>query len=141
MSMEIDGTGLNESRAFACELVAWQFLTYLSEKELIDYLLFELPTFDPATEQPGSSGNGRKNRPSADSQQDDVDESTGLLQQQQQHTTLSPKQFGPPRQDLVSSSSDAQEDVRIARTTADGDIGVSVQGLNALEIAAVANAK
>src|ERR1700742_4221455 len=33
-------TGLNQSRALACELVAWQFLTFLSEKELIDYLLY-----------------------------------------------------------------------------------------------------
>ncbi|RMZ76741.1 hypothetical protein DV737_g4706, partial [Chaetothyriales sp. CBS 132003] len=35
--------GLSESRALACELVAWQLLTFLSEKELIDFLLYELP--------------------------------------------------------------------------------------------------
>ena len=132
---------LNESRAFACEIVAWQFLTYLSEKELIDYLLFELPMSDPEIEQLGGGANGRpaKNRPRMGSEGDDADESTALLQQHR--TTLSPKQFRPPRRDLVSSSSETQVDAEVATSADNNDISVVFQGLNALEIAAVANAK
>ncbi|KAH8660516.1 hypothetical protein BX600DRAFT_514116 [Xylariales sp. PMI_506] len=37
-----DDCGINESRGYACELVAWQFVMTLSDHELLDYLLFEL---------------------------------------------------------------------------------------------------
>lgn len=37
-----DDCGINESRGFACELVAWQFVLQLSEQDALDYLLFEL---------------------------------------------------------------------------------------------------
>ena len=38
-----DDHGINETRGYACEIVAWRFLTHLSGAELIDYLLHELP--------------------------------------------------------------------------------------------------
>lgn len=37
-----DDCGINESRGFACELVAWQFVLRLSEQDALDYLLYEL---------------------------------------------------------------------------------------------------
>ncbi|KAJ4396729.1 hypothetical protein N0V93_000950 [Gnomoniopsis smithogilvyi] len=37
-----DDCGINESRGFACELVAWQFVLQLSEQDALEYLLFEL---------------------------------------------------------------------------------------------------
>lgn len=37
-----DDCGINESRGFACELVAWQFVLQLSEQDALDYLLYEL---------------------------------------------------------------------------------------------------
>lgn len=37
-----DDCGINESRGFACELVAWQFVLQLSEHDALEYLLFEL---------------------------------------------------------------------------------------------------
>lgn len=37
-----DDCGINESRGFACELVAWQFVLQLSEQDALDHLLFEL---------------------------------------------------------------------------------------------------
>jgi hypothetical protein len=131
ISMEIDGTGLNESRAYACEIVAGQFLTYLSEKELIDYLLYELP-----------ASNGRPNRSGLEEIRDDEDteESTALLRRGSSHSA-----FGPPEQDLPSTSSTAQQDASLTKARAVGDdhdpISESFEGLNALEIAAVANAK
>jgi hypothetical protein len=135
VSMEIDGTGLNESRAYACEIVAGQFLTYLSEKELIDYLLYELPASDT---RPSRSGLEARN----DEDDDDMEESTALLRR---HSSSLHKAFSPPERDLLSTSSTAQTDVSPTKPLIaggnDGDISESFQGLNALEIAAVANAK
>lgn len=38
-----DDWGLNESRGAACEFVAWQFLCHLNQRETIEFLLEELP--------------------------------------------------------------------------------------------------
>ncbi|KAJ5194566.1 uncharacterized protein N7498_008004 [Penicillium cinerascens] len=38
-----DDWGLNESRGTACEFVAWQFLCHLNQRETIEFLLEELP--------------------------------------------------------------------------------------------------
>jgi hypothetical protein len=53
-SIESDGSGVHESRGLAAELVAWQFLTFLSEKELLEYLLWELPKADRSGTQPST---------------------------------------------------------------------------------------
>ncbi|KAF7534553.1 hypothetical protein G7054_g6118 [Neopestalotiopsis clavispora] len=37
-----DDCGINSSRGLACELIAWQFVLTLSERDTLDYLLFEL---------------------------------------------------------------------------------------------------
>ncbi|KAF2432661.1 hypothetical protein EJ08DRAFT_630491 [Tothia fuscella] len=43
-AMESDeDRGLNESRGYACEYAAWRFVSHLSGREAIDYLLYELP--------------------------------------------------------------------------------------------------
>ncbi|RHZ47599.1 uncharacterized protein CDV56_104413 [Aspergillus thermomutatus] len=36
--------GLNGSRGYACEYIAWQFLCHLTQREMIDVLLEELPS-------------------------------------------------------------------------------------------------
>ncbi|KAI1079118.1 hypothetical protein F5B20DRAFT_581537 [Whalleya microplaca] len=38
-----DGRGLSEARANACEIVAWRFLTRLSEREVVEFCLYEIP--------------------------------------------------------------------------------------------------
>ncbi|KAI0970372.1 ion transporter [Xylaria arbuscula] len=43
-----DGRGLSDARANACEIVAWRFLTRLSEREVVDFCLYEIP--DPCDE-------------------------------------------------------------------------------------------
>ncbi len=35
--------GLAEARANACEIVAWRFLTHLTEREAVDFCLYEIP--------------------------------------------------------------------------------------------------
>lgn len=40
---------MNETRGLACEIVAWRFVTHITEREAIDYLLYEL---SPAAAHP-----------------------------------------------------------------------------------------
>ena len=40
------GRGVNETRGLACELIAWRYLTYLSERDVLDYVLYDLPASD-----------------------------------------------------------------------------------------------
>ncbi|KAI4672526.1 uncharacterized protein J4E78_001027 [Alternaria triticimaculans] len=48
-----DEPGVNEARGYACEFVAWQFLTNLKEADIIESLLVELPpATTPATSNP-----------------------------------------------------------------------------------------
>ena len=104
--MEQDDRGINEARGYACEIVAWRFLTHLSESDLIDYLLHELPpvTFGSAR----SEGEGESTE-TGRSHSDDDTERARLLWDQDLSRTEEPLS--------------------------------SFVGLNALEIATVANAK
>ncbi|KAH8594543.1 hypothetical protein B0O99DRAFT_625182 [Bisporella sp. PMI_857] len=62
-TLDVDDRGLNETRANACEIVAWRFLSRISERDAVDYCLYELPNTDievgsdaePATEPTESS--------------------------------------------------------------------------------------
>ncbi|EUC30056.1 hypothetical protein COCCADRAFT_104890 [Bipolaris zeicola 26-R-13] len=57
-----DEPGVNEARGYACEFVAWQFLTNLKEAEIIEFLLVELPPAS-ASNSPETAGGqqGRQN--------------------------------------------------------------------------------
>lgn len=55
-----DEPGVNEARGYACEFVAWQFLTNLKEAEIIEYLLVELPP--ASTSSSPSTETGYRNR-------------------------------------------------------------------------------
>jgi hypothetical protein len=41
--LEVDDRGINETRANACEIVAWRFLSKISERDAVDYCFYELP--------------------------------------------------------------------------------------------------
>lgn len=130
--------GLNESRALACELVAWQFLTFLSEKELIDYLLYELPEHPDDTRsgplEPAANGQG-------DSNDDDIFNETSPLVRSR--PSESGAAFRPPKRASVGNaprgdtSGSFAEDGDTPRT----DLDESMAGMNALEIAAIGDAK
>jgi hypothetical protein len=139
-SLEPDDRGLNETRANACEIVAWRFLTRLSERDAIDFVLYELPSAEETVEIL-ESGNGRDGERSSA-----PNESSRLLPQSH---TRDPKPAGPfrptsRREQLMRSvtelgthifaDDDSAEDVEEDPTSA-------FTGLNALEIAAVADAK
>ena len=129
-------SALNDSRALACELVAWQFLTFLSEKELIDYLLHELPGYE---DEPQSSSEGSATRTSSTSRRhDSSDEFSPLIPSRS-------SEYGglrPPKRASVdhfghTSSSGLLDDSNGSPINLDE----SMAGMNALEIAAIGDAK
>ena len=126
--MEPDDRGLFQTRGHACEIVAWRFLTHLSEPELIEYLLYDLPgspshetqrgPFDSDT--PGSFP---------------PDERSGLLR------GAEPARFERSMHEDGWNAEHAtnREEQPLARE--EDDPTLVFAGLNALEIAAVADAK
>lgn len=142
LNLENDASGLNESRGYACEIVAWQFLNYLAERELIDYLLYELPTPESTLEELHDAERGSAPGKSVvnNGHLGPANEQTALLQD---HDSPSQSQLRPPlRQSENPSSSDTyQIDTNIAEISSEEDPTTSFAGLNALEIAATAGAK
>ncbi|EXJ55591.1 hypothetical protein A1O7_08519 [Cladophialophora yegresii CBS 114405] len=138
--------GLNESRGLACELVAWQFLTFLSEKELIDYLLYDLPEVSedntrrsPSETHTNSQHTGNHNDGGSSN------ESSPLLRSRSsEHGNF----LRPPRRastqhtdrftsGATTSTFGGDEDGASRRA----DLDESMAGMNALEIAAIGDAK
>lgn len=138
-STDDEGTGLSESHGLACELVAWQFLTFVSEKELIDCLLYEIP--DPSHDGPVSHiSPGVAYMPSKVSS--DPDEETPLVQSHphQDQTRLS----RPPGQPRSVSFTDATDDYGAedhVKHAVDEEAIRTLVGMNSLEIAAITGAK
>ncbi|GAB1319538.1 Calcium channel YVC1 [Madurella fahalii] len=129
--------GLNDARANACEIVAWRFLTHLSEREAVDYCLYEIP-------DPKYSGS----RSPTDDEEAAIDERSALLGQAIQSTANSARralsQTGNTKRNLLlhsisrltmSMTGDDEDEEEEEDPTA------HFTNLNALEIAAIADAK
>lgn len=139
-NQEDDYWGLNESRGYACEFVAWQFLTYLSPRDTIEYLLDELsetgtqPTPDVDTE---SYAEGSSSKPQMGSSQND-DERRPLLF----HASPLSRLLGYGTRNIKDSQrSDNHTDTNSSEEGLESDLYAIFCGLNALEIATIANAK
>lgn len=135
-SIESDGSGVHESRGLAAEFVAWQFLTFLSEKELMDFLLFELPKSDRSI-TPQSTPRTRavdSTVPQNGSAVDGVDERVPLLQAERGSLGNSER---PPLEGPGLTGTQ-QSAVRARRI---GELSEDLAGLTALEIALVCDAK
>ncbi|KAI1259261.1 hypothetical protein F5Y18DRAFT_410244 [Xylariaceae sp. FL1019] len=133
-----DGRGLGDARASACEIVAWRFLTRLSEREIVEFCLYEIP--DPCARDISSS-----------------DEESALDVSSNEHTALLGAQGGPtdhhrpygPRRGSVKRTQlfESVSKLTISRhNTSDAeepenDPTTPFIHLNALEIAAIADAK
>lgn len=132
-----------ETRAYACEVVAWRFVTQLSEREAIDYLLYELPSpksvVNGVRDAEAGRLSGAANRVHdlngfrVNSYSDRPDSRTGLLQspataRETQRTPSPLRRFG------TAAVDDAAVDE-------DGEFIEQFLSLNALEIAAVSGAK
>jgi len=126
---EDDDRHLSLTRAYACEIVAWRFTTYLSEQEAIEYLLYELP--DPSKETKVHSDieeSPQSGRTTTNGQRSEVSSERSRL--------LGPKRDSS-RSPAISASifGTLNEENEFALTA------VSYAGLNALEIAIVCDAK
>ena len=136
-ALETDDHGVNATRGIACEIVAWRILTNLTESELIDNLLFEIPSItDGQFHQTSNVSSGTFHDETMGSQQQDSHDEYGspLLG----HASLGYQQMprdayhSPPVKDNVDENGPNASDMDPTRPFI---------GLNALEIAAVAKAK
>ncbi len=128
--------GLHEARANSCEIVAWRFLTHLSEREAVDYCLYEIPAIKGSQIHTPSD------------EETVVDEHSALLGQSSRDTARESRravgQSGSKKRNLL-----AQSISRLTMSmTADDDDDEEEEdptahftNLNALEIAAIADAK
>ncbi|KAH7319869.1 hypothetical protein B0I35DRAFT_430038 [Stachybotrys elegans] len=132
---ETNNQGLSEARSNACEIVAWRFLSRLSEREAVDYCLYEIPDPDCA-DHPQT----------AQEVDEEFGESSPLLAHSFTGTSTDGRGLNVPtgstrkKLQLLSSLS------RLTYSTdemvdEDSDPTMAFTSLNALEIAAVANAK
>jgi hypothetical protein len=135
-TLEVDDRGLNETRANACEIVAWRFLTQVSERDAVDFCLYELPPLRPNGEDRHANGNEHP-----------ADEHTNLLPQIRSRSAIASVAPDPPgsrRVELLRSLSGIgiepadEEQIEIDE---EEDPTTSFTGLNGLEIAAVADCK
>lgn len=136
-SREDDDRGINEARGYACEIVAWRFLTPLSEQEIIDVLLYEVPGNQNVSEPPSDfeavEDNG--NEEDGTFPDDDDDERLDLLWDHR----LPPKRR--PKLPTQRSRHESQRLLEGTQSFLDEDLIADFIGLNTLEIAAIANAK
>ncbi|ORY09678.1 hypothetical protein BCR34DRAFT_486901 [Clohesyomyces aquaticus] len=124
-----DEPGVNEARGYAAELVAWQFLTNLSEREAIDFLLHELPPVpSPSNGSSDEDGDGGPQR-----------NGTAAREEGEDTPLLGSRRLGR------SSSSYFGTDSVAATLTAEvshaDDFASQFANLSALEIACVSGAK
>ena len=120
---DIDDRGIATTRACACEIVAWRFLSHLSEREALDHLLYELvPPEDHALQPDGEL----RDSDGANAEHENGRERTGLWHGFSPSSARAhfggaetPESLGPEEEDPTKR----------------------FIGLNALEIAVVAEAK
>lgn len=124
---------LSDTRGFACEITAWRFVSHLSEREALDYLLTDLPGRKPRLAEESDAENGQ-----ADSSSHDLhnpDERAPLLvahnsSQQGREQTARRNPHAHSHQSLP------------AELAKNGKVSISTfAGLNALEIAVIVGAK
>ncbi|PBP17410.1 receptor-activated Ca2+-permeable cation channel [Diplocarpon rosae] len=136
-TLDVDDRGLNETRANACEIIAWRFLTRLSERDAVDFCLYELP--EVAVE--------RAVLESADPCGVEASERTSLLPQFRawdHPRSTTPTRPGSKRAEMLRSVShmgSLSAPDQYAEDEDETDPTSSFTGLNALEIAAVADCK
>lgn len=132
--------GLNESRGFACEFVAWQFLTCLNPRDIIEYMLDELPdTWTLPTSEVGIQSYAEEpfSTQKADSSQDDY-ECRPLLYHARPFSRL----FGYGTRTVKNSQrSSYNTGANPSGSEFESDEYGIFAGFNALEIAIIANAK
>jgi hypothetical protein len=111
---------VNEARGYACEHVAWQFLSNLADRDVIDFLLLELPAASTPDGEDDAEG-GRRSREQNGSSAEQTSERTPLL--------------GDGTSDYFGHGNQMAANARF------GSLTSQCENLSALEIAAVSGAK
>ncbi|KAI4205686.1 MAG: hypothetical protein LQ350_000183 [Teloschistes chrysophthalmus] len=134
---EEDDRGVFQTRGFACEIVAWRFLTHLSEHELIDYLLSEIPPLLPASNVSSDVEQDHDPRPSSTRTVSNelISERSRLLYEERTIPNKLPKIHRQQEQETSQTWSSRMSN------SVDDDPTLAFVGLNALELATVAGAK
>ena len=114
---------MNETRGLACEIVAWRFVSHLTQREAVEYLCYELPAAD--------ARNSNVPRQTAEELTDDYvapvsDEDRPLLD-------------GFEESGISFNNDNHGSTSRLSEDTE--SFAATFAGLNALEVAAVAGAK
>lgn len=136
-SLEHDDHGINETRGYACEYVAWRFLTRLSRYDLIDYLLNQLPASSNSADHPVDVEASDNHLDGADESlfEDRTDEYSALLWDRRRL----PKKLSWLKTSNAGIESPEFGD-ELSNSTCE-DLTSSFVGSNALEIAAITSAK
>jgi len=119
-----DDPGVNEARGYACEFVAWQFLVHLTDREIIEFLLYELPPIA------SPSGQG------SDTEDQGAAQGNGLSARVSDQTPL----LGAGRTSSYFGT-DSVEAGAVTSIACSGDFAAQYENLTALEVAAVSNSK
>jgi hypothetical protein len=114
-----DEPGVNEARGYACEHVAWQFLSNLADRDIIDFLLLELPAVEP----PSSGGDAEE----------------GLLSRHEHGSSAIPSENTPLLNGATGDYFGTGN--HMAATARFSSLTSQCENLSALEIAAVSGAK
>ncbi|KAJ5256793.1 hypothetical protein N7478_012897 [Penicillium angulare] len=131
-----DDWGLNESRGTACEFVAWQFLCHLNQSETIEFLLEELPI--PRRNSTNLFEIERGDAGFTFAEETEATEATPLLPRSSSPLNL----LGlGQRSGSIQNDQDNPKQHDSANETPDFSRYFQFFGLNALEVAAVAQAK
>jgi hypothetical protein len=145
-ALDRDNQGLGEARSNACEIVAWRFLTHHSEREAVSFCLYEIPDHKKVKaqqleeqERRQQLGHGAGSDPEAGERAPLIPRVLATFDGSDPHL---PSGSSSKKVQLLSSlsrltnlSSDDDDDDE------DDDPTAAFEGLNALEIAAVADAK
>lgn len=130
--------GLNESRGYACEYVAWQFLCHLNQREIVEFLLEELTWSSPNPANLTEAERGTSGFPNEQGSTEGADERTPLIRGSSASLY---RFFGASRH--LGSSFDASTQGSYPTSHHDYELEKFslFLGLNALEIAIFAQAK
>ncbi|KAK5121466.1 hypothetical protein LTR85_005299 [Meristemomyces frigidus] len=116
-----DDRGISDTRGLACELVAWRFVTHLTEQDAIDHLCYEL--------SPSPKQNHEHERPNGAAAYDGTDEANAASERT------------PLLDEAALDQSFVDDDAQTSSPDDNTSFLNTFAGLNALEIAAVSDAK
>ncbi|KAG5921182.1 hypothetical protein E4U53_003828 [Claviceps sorghi] len=132
---------INETRSHACEITAWRFLTRLSERQAVEFCLYEIPV-DSVPAGRAAPAAPAAQRASCDQEAGEISPLLPLREDSfdRDLRSMATGSAGK-RTKLLNSASRLTQPDASDDSSPDTDPTVAFKSLNALEIAAIANAK